>query len=1014
MTRFGWITGLFGLLLTSGVAQADLIISEYVEGPSGNNKGLELYSTTGTVDLSQCSILIYANGSSSSNSPIALSGILNQEEVFVVAHGDASFAGVADQTTNALTFNGNDGVTVECNAAIVDSIGQFEVDQNWSSNGVSTTDDSIRRITDACTGDTNFNDAFDPSVNYESAGGGEYGGLGSHTASCAPDTTNPTVDAVVPETTGPTAKTNISFTVVFSETVNGFGDPGDVTVNHSGTNHTDVSFSAASGTQFVVTVNGITGTGTLSLTVNSNAVEDNAMLMNNNMLTSADVQIDPNAVSLVPAGLLISEISVRPDGAEFVEIFNNSGETLTLSDVYLTDATFAGGSVYYYQIVNGAGGGGGFDDFHARFPDGATIAAGEYQTIALQGSGAFEAVYSAQPTYELYDDSVAGTATAMREAVAGSINGQGAFSDGEMAVLYYWDGSTDLVTDLDYTVWGDKNEAVDKSGVTIDGPDGDAVVSGYANETAIADQSPISVNAHPDGQTWQRIDNAEGTESQVSGNGADGSDETSEPLRITWGAGSPTPGAASDGNIVLPVLINEVNAVAEEANEFIELYSTDGGDLPLDGVIVVFYNDAEQSYATIDMVGLATNGSGYAIIGGSNTAPDALLPTMLLDGPAAIAVYQDAAANFPNGTAVTTTNLIDAVVYESGQGSDAGLLVLLENGESIVNEDANGLADTESLQRCPNGSGGRRMSGAFTATTPTPDALNNACPLGDYYANVDDSNATVLRSTLHDTIDDHQWFPYSASETDTWDILEMADEDPNNASNVLDVYRNESYAKAGGGNSNYNREHTWPRSVGLGDTGTTNNTPATDAHNLRISNIGYNSDRGSMLFDYCDPSDNGDCTELVTVANDGVGGVGGAYPADSNWYTASSDGNAGMFEVWSDRRGDVARTIFYMDIRFEGGSHGVTGAAEPNLEITDTRAESNTSSGNTWFLGMLSTLLEWHAADPIDDKERVRNEAVFSFQGNRNPFVDHPEWVDCLYASVCGTGVIFADGFESN
>lgn len=87
--------------------------------------------------------------------------------------------------------------------------------------------------------------------------------------------------------------------------------------------------------------------------------------------------------------LLITEIAVVPTNGEFIEIYNNGNASIDLTDVYLTDATFAGGGTYYYQLVTGGGGGGDFVDFFARFPAGASINAGEYQTIALAGSDAF-------------------------------------------------------------------------------------------------------------------------------------------------------------------------------------------------------------------------------------------------------------------------------------------------------------------------------------------------------------------------------------------------------------------------------------------------------------------------------------------------------------------------------------------------------------------------------------------------------------------------------------------------
>ena len=243
------------------------------------------------------------------------------------------------------------------------------------------------------------------------------------------------------------------------------------------------------------------------------------------------------------ADLLMTEVVVTPTNGEFVEIYNNGTGTVDLSDVYLTDATFAGGSVYYYQIVLAGGGGGSFGDFHARFPDGASIAAGEYQTVSLAGSADFIGEYGSAPTYELFDDGTADSAVAMREATPGSVNGQGGLSNsGEVVVLYAWDGASNLVGDIDYFVWGDKAEAIDKTGVTIGGGFG----STYLADTSIADQDPAADGSHSFGNSWQRDDLAEGTEAQAGGNGAGGSDETSENLSDTWCETAPTPGAASE------------------------------------------------------------------------------------------------------------------------------------------------------------------------------------------------------------------------------------------------------------------------------------------------------------------------------------------------------------------------------------------------------------------------------------------------------------------------------------
>jgi len=261
-----------------------------------------------------------------------------------------------------------------------------------------------------------------------------------------------------------------------------------------------------------------------------------------------------------------------------------------------------------------------------------------------------------------------------------------------------------------------------------------------------------------------------------------------------------------------------------------------------------------------------------------------------------------------------------------------------------------------------------------------------------YYDGVDASNAAALRTTLHAAIDDHVKFPYTASTTDTWDVLEVADEDPLDPARVLDIYRNASYAKAGGGNTFYNREHTWPKSLGFPDDGE-GNYPYTDLHMLMLSAIDYNASRGNLPFGDCSAS----CSEFPTGAYAGQGGGSGVFPGNSNW------SNGVIWQVWTKLKGNVARAVLYMDVRYEGGTHGVTAVAEPDLRLTDdlSLVVGTGSNASVAYMGRLSTLLQWHADDPVTEAERLRNDAVYSYQGNRNPFVDHPEWVDCVYRSVC-------------
>ncbi|MGD2110006.1 MAG: endonuclease, partial [Phycisphaerae bacterium] len=295
-----------------------------------------------------------------------------------------------------------------------------------------------------------------------------------------------------------------------------------------------------------------------------------------------------------------------------------------------------------------------------------------------------------------------------------------------------------------------------------------------------------------------------------------------------------------------------------------------------------------------------------------------------------------------------------------------------------------------------------RTGAALILTVPVFGLLCTAAladPPPGYYDTVDDTDATTLRSTLHEVIDDHIRFPYTSTSTDTWDILEDAEEDPNNPNNILDLYRNRSFVKEGGGNSFYNREHSWPKSYGFPND-VVANYPYTDCHHLFLVDDGYNSARSNKPYRYCDAA----CTEYETDVNNGQGGGSGTYPGNSDWGTGSF--TQGTWETWIGRRGDVARAMFYMEVRYEGGTHGGTGHSEPDLILTDSEAlieSSNTGNNESvGYMGMLAVLLQWHAEDPVDDFERDRNDVVYGYQGNRNPFVDHPEWVNCVFNDICG------------
>lgn len=412
-----------------------------------------------------------------------------------------------------------------------------------------------------------------------------------------------------------------------------------------------------------------------------------------------------------------------------------------------------------------------------------------------------------------------------------------------------------------------------------------------------------------------------------------------------------------------------------------------GTSLQLGGSGSTYANFSWKASAT-QTFGTCNNGQSFAA---ANPAPT-VVSTSPANGATGVAAATDLAVTFNESVGLTT----GAFTLQCTQSGAVGL-THPASGTSFTITTGATLVGGETCTFTVNASKVFDAGGASPAQN-TVAAFTVASSGGTgYYSRVNTSSASQLRCSLHETIKGHTAYPYSATTTDTWDILEIADEDPNNAGRILDAYRNRSYIKgserAGTGTGiTYNREHTWPNSLGFGSaTGDKGlpYAPYTDTHMLYLTDTTYNSDRGNKPYANCALS--GGCGERATEANAGFGGGSGVYPGNSNW-VKGPDGNSGSFEVWGHRKGDIARAVLYMAIRYEGGVHPANGQGEPDLELTDDRSKIVITSASPAYMGLLSTLLAWHQADPVDNAERERNEVIYSFQGNRNPFIDHPEW----------------------
>lgn len=187
--------------------------------------------------------------------------------------------------------------------------------------------------------------------------------------------------------------------------------------------------------------------------------------------------------------------------------------------------------------------------------------------------------------------------------------------------------------------------------------------------------------------------------------------------------------------------------------------------------------------------------------------------------------------------------------------------------------------------------------------------------------------------------------------------------DPAASSNIILVYSSSSvdaYSSA------WNREHLWPRSRGNTDQAGPDDS---DLFHVVPSDGQVNALRGSLYFDISDVND------AKYVIGAGASAPQVSYDSDS-------------WQPPANQRGDIARALFYMDVRYNG-----TETATSDLDLV-----SFAPSGAQ--MARLNTLLLWNAEDPPDDAERSRNDTIYSaYQGNRNPFIDHPEYATAIWGS---------------
>jgi hypothetical protein len=544
------------------------------------------------------------------------------------------------------------------------------------------------------------------------------------------------------------------------------------------------------------------------------------------------------------------------------------------------------------------------------------------------------------------------------------------------------------------------------------------------------------------------------------------------------------------------LVINEFDSDTPSTNDkqFIELKSATPS-FPLNGYVLVLFNgtgsQANLSYFALDLDGITTDLNGLALIGNSLVSP---VPVKLItdstfqNGPDGAAIYLGNATDFPAGTTATTTNLIDALVYDTNDADASALMAAL--GVTVqIDENLNGLQTTQSIQRkndgtyevklptpgaTNDGSGfiynglsinvatsqyteGQSLDITFTTQTnvtspltfnyslsngnfntadytgslsvtiatgtnsavktitlvddvvdegdenmkinistipsqyvrlndnvivrivdndfavapwgtplnPTYGLVSSTAPVG-YYDSLEGKSGAVLKQAIQDIIANPA-VVHAHNYGDIETIIKKADQNPLNSNQVWLMYTEIPRSKldiqeTGINTGKWNREHIYPQSRGGFADGTVSipdgiNVWATtdandilaghaDAHHIRAEDGPENSSRGNKDYgEYMGPTGN-----------------------EGSW------------------RGDVARAVFYMAVRYNA------------LSVVNGNP-ANTTVGQ---LGDLSLLLQWNQTDPKDDFEMNRNNYIYTWQVNRNPFIDYPNLADYIWGVNAG------------
>jgi hypothetical protein len=258
-----------------------------------------------------------------------------------------------------------------------------------------------------------------------------------------------------------------------------------------------------------------------------------------------------------------------------------------------------------------------------------------------------------------------------------------------------------------------------------------------------------------------------------------------------------------------------------------------------------------------------------------------------------------------------------------------------------------------------------------TPANPSYGNVTSTVPLG-YYSSLEGLSGAALKQALQDIIANPSVVRVHNYD-DVWDILKTSDQNPENSNQVWLIYTETPRSKIDLqlGNSNvgkWNREHIYCQSRGGFSTGTDYLTPFSDGITIWTATTGAN-DIGAGV---CDAHH--------------IRAVDGQENSSRNNRNYGVDYNGPIATPTTTWKGDVARACFYMAVRYDG------------LNVVN----GNPPENSIGQIGDLATLLTWNQTDPRDDFEMNRNNYIYTWQVNRNPFIDYPNLADYVFGSNFG------------